>query len=133
VRLERAVYRDAVGGEHDCVTGEGRHHLPDGSEPIGAVAPSREVATIGRWRRVCCQRRTEVGSSTSTQAHSFFRDGFRKAYRVRKSQKEASRLADRRNPNGVDPRQDISRHQRAQVPGVKASLRRCKEPNIIAL
>ncbi len=48
MRLERAVYRDAVGGKHDRVTGEGRHHLPDGSEPTGALAPSRDVATIVR-------------------------------------------------------------------------------------
>ena len=51
MRLERAVYRDAVGGKHDCVTGEGRHHLPDGSEPTGALAPPRDVATIVREAR----------------------------------------------------------------------------------
>ena len=54
MRLERAVYRDAVGSKDDRVTGEGSHHLPDGSEPTGALAPSRDVATIvceARYRR----------------------------------------------------------------------------------
>ena len=51
MRLERAVYRDAVGGKYDCITGEGRHHLPDRSEPTGALAPSRNVATIVRKAR----------------------------------------------------------------------------------
>jgi hypothetical protein len=49
--LERTVYRDAVGGKHDSVTGEGRQHLPDGSEATGALAPSRDVATIVREAR----------------------------------------------------------------------------------
>jgi hypothetical protein len=51
VRLEHAVYRDAGSGKHDRVTGEGRHHLPDGSEPTGALAPSRDVTTIVREAR----------------------------------------------------------------------------------
>ena len=54
MRLERAVYRDAVGGKHDRVTGEGRHHLSDGSEPLGALAPSRDVTTIVREARYRC-------------------------------------------------------------------------------
>jgi hypothetical protein len=51
VRLERAVYRDAVGGKHDRVTGEGRQSLPDGTEATGALAPSRDVATMMRETR----------------------------------------------------------------------------------
>jgi hypothetical protein len=51
MRLERAVYSDAHGGEHDGVTRKGRHHLADGSEPTGALAPSRDIATIVREAR----------------------------------------------------------------------------------
>ena len=49
--MERAVYGDAVAGNHDRVTGEGRYYLPDGSESIGALAASRDVATIVREAR----------------------------------------------------------------------------------
>jgi hypothetical protein len=51
MRLERPVYRHAVCGKYDRVSGKGGHDLPDWGEATGALAPSRDVtATVGEAR-----------------------------------------------------------------------------------